>query len=252
MSVVTLSGLVIAGNQIRIAAVAGNQLKSLRLLHCTIVPAAQPGLIVEIAGVTIQIDRCIVGGLRVVEGTEIDITDSIVDATAATEVAIAAPDDVSPAGALSVTACTVIGKIHTEEMKLATNSLFVAELAPSDPWVGPGKPGVPVRSERKQTGCVRFSYVPRNAIVPRRHRCVPAIEEDVFRVRPQFTSMRYGDPGYGQLAIATTSEIRNGADDESEMGAFHLLYQPQREANLRVRLGEYLRFGLEAGIYFVT
>jgi hypothetical protein len=36
------------------------------------------------------------------------------------------------------------------------------------------------------------------------------------------------------------------------MGAFQHLQQPQRAANLRESLGEYLRFGLEAGIFFVT
>ena len=36
------------------------------------------------------------------------------------------------------------------------------------------------------------------------------------------------------------------------MGAFHDLYQPQREINLRVRLDEYLRFGLEAGIFYAS
>ena len=36
------------------------------------------------------------------------------------------------------------------------------------------------------------------------------------------------------------------------MGAYHLLFQPQREANLRIRLEEYLRFGLEAGVFFET
>jgi hypothetical protein len=43
-----------------------------------------------------------------------------------------------------------------------------------------------------------------------------------------------------------------GAEDGSEMGVFSLLQQPQREANLRIALDEYLRFGLEAGIFFVT
>jgi hypothetical protein len=33
------------------------------------------------------------------------------------------------------------------------------------------------------------------------------------------------------------------------MGAFHDLFQPQRETNLNVRLEEYLRFGLEAGSF---
>jgi hypothetical protein len=36
------------------------------------------------------------------------------------------------------------------------------------------------------------------------------------------------------------------------MGAFHELYEPQRGTNLRIRLDEYLRFGLEAGIFYVT
>ena len=36
------------------------------------------------------------------------------------------------------------------------------------------------------------------------------------------------------------------------MGAFCMLQQPQRLANLQIALDEYLRFGLEAGIFFVT
>jgi hypothetical protein len=36
------------------------------------------------------------------------------------------------------------------------------------------------------------------------------------------------------------------------MGAFNHLMQPQREANLRLRLEEYLPFGLEAGLIYVT
>jgi len=50
----------------------------------------------------------------------------------------------------------------------------------------------------------------------------------------------------------TPGAIRAGADDEGEMGALHLLHAPQRERNLRLRLDEYLRFGLEAGIFYAT
>jgi hypothetical protein len=72
------------------------------------------------------------------------------------------------------------------------------------------------------------------------------------QVRPRFTSLRYGDPGYCQLTLDTAPEIRRGAEDESEMGAFSSLKQPQREDGLRIRLDEYLRVGLEAGIFFAT
>jgi hypothetical protein len=36
------------------------------------------------------------------------------------------------------------------------------------------------------------------------------------------------------------------------MGAFMFLAQPQRRANLRAALDEYLRLGLEAGVFPVT
>lgn len=36
------------------------------------------------------------------------------------------------------------------------------------------------------------------------------------------------------------------------MGVMHGLYQAQRETNLKVRLDEYLRFGLEAGIFYAS
>jgi hypothetical protein len=47
-------------------------------------------------------------------------------------------------------------------------------------------------------------------------------------------------------------EIRQGASDESEMGVFHNLFQPQREANLRARLDEYTPAGMDAGIFFAS
>jgi hypothetical protein len=72
------------------------------------------------------------------------------------------------------------------------------------------------------------------------------------RVRPRFNSERYGTPTYCQLAHTCADEIKRGADDESEMGVFHDLYQPQREANLRARLDEYAPAGMDAGIIYVS
>jgi hypothetical protein len=46
--------------------------------------------------------------------------------------------------------------------------------------------------------------------------------------------------------------LLQGADDQAEMGVLHDLLQAQRETNLRVRLNEYLRFGLEAGIVYAS
>ena len=72
------------------------------------------------------------------------------------------------------------------------------------------------------------------------------------RVEPAFNSTRYGTPAYGQLAETCAMEISTGADDESEMGVFHDLYQPQRAANLRTRLDEFTPAGMNAGIIKAT
>jgi hypothetical protein len=78
------------------------------------------------------------------------------------------------------------------------------------------------------------------------------IDEERERVEPEFTSLRYGRPGYAQLAQSCAREIARGADDESELGAFHDLFQPQRLANLRARLNEYSPAGADTGLIVVT
>ena len=111
---------------------------------------------------------------------------------------------------------------------------------------------------------MRFcSLSPDGARTPRRYRCQPDLVRaaasdpetaavETLRVTPWFTTSRYGQPAYLQLGTGCAREIREGADDGAEMGAFHLLLQPFRETNLRVRLDEYLPFGLEPGIVHVT
>ena len=92
---VTLNGLLIAGGTLRVT----GQLRRLRLSHCTLVPGlaldgdgrpvspTAPSLIVESAGTQVEIDHCILGGLRVADGATVTISDSIVDAAAAAAVA---------------------------------------------------------------------------------------------------------------------------------------------------------------------
>ncbi|WP_445173401.1 hypothetical protein [Microcoleus sp.] len=72
------------------------------------------------------------------------------------------------------------------------------------------------------------------------------------RLQPNFTSSQYGNPSYAQLSQASIPEIHTGGEDGAEMGVFNSLKQPQREANLRASIDENLRFGLEAGIFYIT
>jgi hypothetical protein len=179
--------------------------------------------------------------------TQVSLLDSIVDAVTVDgkDVSYQGLPGKGPGGPLTISRCTVIGEVATGKLTLAENSLFLRS----------------VTADRRQEGCVRFCHVPLGSRTPRRFQCQPAIpagatseeaESLEARVKPRFTSLHYGDPGYCQLTIGTAREIRRGAEDESEMGVFSSLRQPQREDALRIRLDEYLRVGLEAGIFFVT
>ena len=253
-----IDGLVISGGALHLAAAADDEPRELVLRDCTLVPglaltsdgsAASLGaasLLIEHSFARVTLERCITGPLQVVAGAAVFVHDCIVDAGDATNVAYDA-DGAGGAGAeLTVIESTLIGKVHTQLMRLASNSLFFAGLGPppAETWQAP------VLAERRQEGCVRFCYLPTDSITPRPFRCVPDTANP--GVLPQFTSLRYGDPSYGQLRSASGKAIREGADDGGEMGVMHALFQPQRETNLRLRLDEYLRFGLHAGIFYAT
>jgi len=243
-STLILDGWVITGGML---AIAGNISCKLILRDCTLVPIPDaPALSVENSFASVELERCITGPLHIAEDAEVALSECIIDATEPELVAYRSPDDVLLAGgAMRLESCTVIGKVHTRELTLATDCLFVAALVTGgDSWKAP------LWVERRQKGCVRFSYVPHGSYTPRRYRCQP--EAGDLQTRPHFTSLSYGDPGYCQLRQATPDSIRRGAHDESEMGVLHGLYQPQRETNLEVRLEEYLRFGLKAGLIYAS
>jgi len=255
-SACTLNGLLITGAPLEVPDTGDNELARLNIIHCTLVPgiglepggnAVNPGapsLLLSTAGLETAVDRSILGGVRSHGRASLSASVCIIDANSRDRVAFAGLDGDDPGAQLSLTDCTVIGKLHSSEVGLISNSILLAALAQGDTWA------VPVRSERKQAGCVRFSWLPFDSIVPARHRCQPDSEESALSVAPGFASLHYGTPAYGQLTTTTPDEILRGADDESEMGVYHPLYGAQRETNLRIRLAEYLRVGLNAGIIY--
>ncbi|WP_457651804.1 hypothetical protein [Rhodocaloribacter sp.] len=142
---------------------------------------------------------------------------------------------------------TVFGEVYVRALELASESLFTD----------------PVTAVRKQIGCARFSSFAEGSRTPRRFRCQPDLaltglptederRRERIRLTPTFTSTRYGHPAYAQLRRSTAEEIRTGAEDGAEMGAFNQLKEALREANLRAALDEYLRFGLESGLFYIT
>lgn len=275
VATVKLSGLLMAGS-----IEAGGKLR-LEILDSTLVPgrsldedgypmhADKASLTVtgtDVTDLEILILRSITGPLEIpAECRQLLATDCIIDAprpggaSAPLRHAIAGDATASlPGPVTTLERCTVFGEVFVREMSLASETIFAGKVV----------------VERKQTGCIRLSYVPQSpekSGTPRRFRCQPdqaladrAKELDVktlppaeagpilLRVRPDFTCYRYGHPAYGQLQPGCPEEIRKGAENGSEMGVFADLQQPQRESNLQTALDEYLRFGLEAGIFFVT
>lgn len=246
-----LNGLLIANHPLRL----GGDIDGLRLRHLTLVPGrelnpdgspqqpGQPSLILESPALEASIERCLLGPLLADENAEVEILDSVLDADDREEPAYADLTGTGFGARLRIRRCTVIGIILTRILSLGDSSLFLGR----------------VTAERRQEGCVRYSFVPVASRVPRRFQCQPVVPEGATdaealqlqrRMEPRFSSLRYGDPAYCQLDWRSRQEILRGADDESEMGVFASLQQPQREDALRTRLEEYLPVGLEAGILF--
>jgi len=202
----------------------------------------------------ITADRCIVQAIEVdVPIRGLEVTDSIV----AAGVGSPSLSLLAPTTPCNLQSSSFARDVVTQTLS-ASSCLFTGQ----------------VSAIRRQEGCVRFSHVPPGSTTPRRYRCQPdlAIENELAeagaavtpaeaqvirervssRIRPLFESLRYGDAGYGQLEARCPPELRTGAEDGAEMGAYQFLQQPQREANLRTALQEYLRFGLEARVFHVT
>ena len=231
-----------------------NLLSQLTLTHCTLVPGwsllptgdprlpDQPALIAEPSGLQVTSAKSILGAIRAAEFVTVSLADSIVDSTSLTGVAYSALDGLAPGGALTLIGCTVVGKVHATLLSLVSDSII---------WAGRTSAAdsfkAPLWAERRQAGCVRFSYLPPGSITPRQYEC---IEQGPGSPQPLFFSLRYGDPGYTKLLASTPDAIRRGADDAGEMGAFHFLLAPLRETDLRIRMQEYLPVGLEFGIFY--
>ncbi|WP_375448806.1 hypothetical protein [uncultured Nostoc sp.] len=224
-------------------------------LHCDCEPrrSTEPSLELFNINACIAIEHSIIGSIQVnqdeveTDPLPIHISDSIVDATTIEGEAIGAVGYSIAHARLTIVRCTVFGQIQVHAIDLAENSIFNGRIFVA----------------RRQQGCIRFCYVTPNSHTPRRFHCQPDLveqsvaqeaeqQEEQNRVRPQFNSTRYGTPTYCQLAQTCAEEIKRGADDESEMGVFHNLYQPLREANLRIRLDEYIPAGMEVGILYAT
>lgn len=214
-----VNGLLFEGT---LAVQAGN-LGGLELTHCTLPPGAATLTIGANPNLDVAITRTVCDTVNVgTNARSLHLRDSIAQGN------VTAPD-------LDIEAATVFGTTSARAVQ-ASNAILVGK----------------VTIERRQEGCVRYSYLPIDSETPRRYHCQPADPADAGRVRPLFASEQHGDPDYALLADACPAEIVTGASDEGEMGAWHFVQAPLRRRSLQAALDEYLRFGLEAGVFIVS
>jgi hypothetical protein len=268
-----LDGLLISGRGVQV----DGDISGVTIRHSTLVPGweldcnCEPTRPMEAsldlinAPECVTIEHSIIGSIQVdrnevsEDPVQIRISDSIVDATSIESVALGAPGHLCAHAVLTIVRSTVFGQLQTHSIELAENSILMGVM----------------RVCRRQFGCMRFCYVTPGSRTPRRYACQPdgvlrtvadrytrgqitAAQRDAMmwsesqRVEPEFNSVSYGTPAYCQLSNTCAAEIRRGADDESEMGVFHDLYQPQRAASLRTRLDEHAPAGMDVGIIYAT
>jgi hypothetical protein len=248
-----LDGVLIEG---KITVQEGN-LGSLKVAHCTLIPEEESIEVPSSDEVYLRNDALkltvkgtICGGIVLSNAIpSLSVTDCIIDGVGGTALD-------AMGAAVQIERSTIIGSSNMRSLQ-ASNSIFEDVL----------------NVEQRQVGCVRFCVLPYASRTPRRFRCQPdlaladralrlnlsSVEElseleknaVLARLHPVFTMLSYGKPAYVQLSSACAEEIRTGAEDGSEIGVFGTLQQPQREANLHAALEEYLRFGLDAEVFYV-
>ncbi|WP_437768974.1 phage tail protein [Sorangium sp. So ce281] len=233
-----VSGLVVTG---RVVALAGS-LQGLRLVSATVLGASAIDVVTadaDNAALEVHASRAIVGGIEAAGAI----------------------------GGIHLIDTAVVGQVHAPETAMTADGSTVlggCELgalgASSSIFAGA------VTVEQHQEGCLRFCYVPLDSRTPRRFRCQPdlALEEALqvggaaaaalvpLRVRPRFVSADPMAPGFLLLAPEAPPELRGAAEDGGEPGSWNHLQHGIRLANLRNALPQFLRFGLEPGIFFLV
>ncbi|MGO8882636.1 MAG: hypothetical protein ACLQI7_02830 [Streptosporangiaceae bacterium] len=250
---------------------------AVRLRHCTLVPGGDtagtgphedrrlPSLVVHGMPGPVSIVSSVIGKIRVespetgFEPLPLMVCDSVLDASGLRERAVLGTDDRPAWVRLSLSRVTVLGGAEVHSVGLVEDSLFTGALG----------------CERRQTGNVRFCYVPPGSRTPKRTSCQPdaalaRVQAEIApgtpaagrpgrpetltaaRLVPRFDSVQFGQPAYARLAGNAAPELTHGAHDEGELGAYHDLWQPLRAADLRARLRQFAPVGVDIDIRFAT
>ena len=271
---VTLNGLLISGGLVRIPSrrTAGhevNQVRKVRLRHCTLVPGPSPAIEAVAPGSSPPPIEVPAQPAR--PGSSWNPRTPSSRSSSASSVGCApmmGPAYASliaswmprlkpkshmqgltgtRAGApLEVQNSTIIGKVHTSMMTW-----------PRTPSSSPAA-GVRLRGSRPSapSDCSRAACA--FPIYPQALKCRGPITANRNMRKRRHACARCSPPCVTAMrAIASSARAVRWKSGKAPMtrrrwAPFTTSIQPQREANLRARLDEYLRFGLEAGIFYAS
>lgn len=187
----------------------------------------------------IVIQRSITGTLALDQRYRLDLQDSIVDAglgfndAASGAFAIAAATDPASGwgAALNFDGLTCFGPVRVAAVG-GLGGIFTQRFAVLD----------------NQHGCVKWSAFSGDADrLPPNHFCVAASSARIV-----FSSERFNDAGYAQLARETDRRVRELGPADDAMGAFGFTLEAHKWTNLQVRLREFMPVGVRPLIVPVT
>ncbi len=151
----------------------------------------------------------------------------------------------SASGFAQLVYCTVMGSTHLERI-WASDCLFVGDL-------------VDVKCGGEKT-CIRYSRLPDLAALagctaensPTNMTDDPNFIRLHFRNGDDcvFRTANFGEPGCGVLDLTTSTSIRQGAEDEGEMGADHHLFHAAQLRAVKLKLTDFLPLGQEVAIRY--
>jgi hypothetical protein len=235
---VTLEGLWI-GAATPAAVVLRGSFKKVTVSHCTLDPGGEdvdggslPRVPLFIEGEVdeLVVDHSITGPIATQSGGHIDvlrISDSIVSSEAG---GASMPALATTLGRVVLRRVTVLGAVDVHRLE-ASEALITGLTEVTD----------------TQQGCFRFSAAPGGSRLPHPY------ESHTLADAPRlFTSRRFGHPAYCQLSEASPVELRTGAENGSELGAWSSLLTPIKLQSLGHKVSEYLPFGLIPFFLFET
>ena len=236
-----INGIWLAGS----IQLTGNAACCLTIADSTLVPGSAPAITGTAVGAGVCLTRVITGPITLPPSCSVRATASIIDAGSADAVAYSRADLASAGATLHVENCTIIGKVWAEGIRLASDTIFYAQLAPADTWKAP------VQANRRQVGCVRFCWLPSSSITPRRYECLPPDAASEAALTPSFVSQTFGQPGYCLLSGFTPLAVWKGADNGSQMGVYLGIQETEAVTNVGIRSAEYLPANLERGVFLI-